>query len=233
MNPVLRSSAAHLFVASLDAPEPDDGDAHHLFRVLRVRDGESVTVSDGAGRWRPTVVRAGSLEVAGDVVAEPAPVRCEVAAAIPKGDRLEWMVQKLTEVGATRIVLVHFARSVVRWDAARATRQMERLQRVVREAASQSRRVWLPLVEGPVPAAEVLAEAGAVLLEPAGADGLRAHLVVVGPEGGCTAEEVAAAQRTAGLGQTILRVETAALVAASRVVVDAPLSAASSAQRVK
>ena len=43
MNPVLRSSAAHLFVASLDAPEPDDGDAHHLFRVLRVRGGESVT----------------------------------------------------------------------------------------------------------------------------------------------------------------------------------------------
>lgn len=233
MNPVLRSSAAHLFVSSLEAPEPEPADGHHLFRVLRLRDGEVVTVSDGAGRWLPTVVKGGGLDAAGDITAEDAPVPCEVVTAIPKGDRLEWMVQKLTEVGATRIVLANFARSVVRWDATRAARQIERLHRVVREAASQSRRVWLPALEGPLPATDVLATAGSVLLDPAGAAGVIAHRVVVGPEGGCTAEEVAMAPATATLGQTILRVETAAIVAASRVVVEAPLAAANSSQRVK
>ena len=54
MNPALRASAAHVFVDSLDAPVPSDDDAHHLFRVLRLRDGEVVTVSDGNGSWRTT-----------------------------------------------------------------------------------------------------------------------------------------------------------------------------------
>lgn len=222
MNPALRSSAAHVFVEMLDpssgAVELSDDDAHHLFRVMRLRDGESVTVSDGRGAWCPTLVAGGSLLPSGHLQREVAPPDLTVAAAIPKGDRCEWMVQKLTEVGVARIVLLHCARSVVRWDAARAHKSLERVRRVAREAASQSRRVWLPVVEGPVDLSAIVAEPGAVLAEPgAGWTDEPVRVLVVGPEGGFTDEELAAAVPRVGLGPTVLRVETAALVGAVRV----------------
>lgn len=222
MNPVLRTSAAHVFVESVEHPVPGADDAHHLFRVLRLRNGETVTVSDGRGRWRATVVADGALTASGDPQSVAAAAECVIAAAIPKGDRLEWMVQKLTEVGATRIVLLDTARGVVRWDAARGGRHLERLQRVVREAASQSRQCWLPVVEGPRPVTEVLAEPGAVLADPDGVpllDRAPTGPVVIGPEGGFDAAEVAVADRCGAgrvsLGRGVLRVETAAVVAAA------------------
>lgn len=224
MNPVLRSSAAHVFVESLEHPVLSDDDAHHLFRVLRLRHGETVTVSDGRGRWRAASVVDGNLSALGDVHSDQAHTACAIAAAIPKGDRLEWMVQKLTEVGATRIVLLDTARGVVRWDAAKAHRQIERLQRVVRDAASQSRQCWLPILEGPRPLAEVLAEPGAVLADPDGvhvAGEPPAGPLVIGPEGGLDATEHGIADRfgvpRVSLGRGILRVETAAVVAAALV----------------
>lgn len=222
MNPVLRSSAAHVFVESISHPVPDAADAHHLFRVLRLRDGEIVTVSDGLGNWRATTVVRGGLEPSGDALVAPAAGDCAIAAAIPKGDRLEWMVQKLTEVGATRIVLLDTARGVVRWDGARAARQTDRLRRVLRDAASQSRRCWLPTLEGPCAVADVLAESGALLADPDGAplaDASCAGPVVIGPEGGFDAAELAVADRCGAgrvsLGTGVLRVETAAVVAAA------------------
>jgi 16S rRNA (uracil1498-N3)-methyltransferase len=225
MSPVLRSSAAHVFVESVDHPVADDGDEHHLFRVLRLRDGETITVSDGRGRWRATTATGGGLVPVGEVMEIPRPPECTIAAAVPKGDRLEWMVQKLTEVGATRIVLLDTARGVVRWDATRGGRQIERLTRVVREAASQSRRCWLPQLEGPRRVADVLAESGATLADPAG-DPLPTRVpagpVVIGPEGGFDLSELDAADRSGvgrvSLGDGVLRVETAAVVAAALIV---------------
>lgn len=226
MNPVLRSSAAHVFVESLEHPVLADDDAHHLFRVLRLRHGETVTLSDGHGRWRAASIVDGHLSAVGDVQCEQPFIDCTIAAAIPKGDRLEWMVQKLTEVGATRIVLLDTARGVVRWDDAKRHRQRERLQRVVRDAASQSRQCWLPILEGPRQLAEVLAEPGAMLADPDGvpmAGELPSGPVVIGPEGGLDATEHGIADRfgvpRVSLGRGILRVETAAVVAA--VLVDA------------
>jgi 16S rRNA (uracil1498-N3)-methyltransferase len=216
VNPALRSSAAHLFVDSLDAPLPTAEDAHHLFRVLRVRDGETVTVCDGAGGWRVTRVEGGELVCAGDIVREPDPQPCTIAVAIPKGDRLEWMVQKVTEVGATRVLLVDCARSVVRWDAAKAERQLERLRRIARDAAGQSRRTWLPAVDGPVPFAVAAAIPGAVMADPAGEPGDLGAVVLIGPEGGFAADELAIGLAVRSLGDTVLRVETAALVAVAR-----------------
>lgn len=215
MNPALRSSAAHVFVASVDAPEPAPDDLHHLLRVLRLRDGEIVTVSDGRGRWRVTQLAGGVLVPSGDVQLADAPKACTIAAAIPKGDRLEWMVQKLTEIGVTEIVLVHCARSVVRWDDDKAAKQLARLQRVAREAAVQSRRVWLPTLRGPVPFAEAAAIPGAVLAEPDGQPGLAASVVIIGPEGGFSSDELAVPLQRLQLVDTVLRVETAAMVAAS------------------
>lgn len=217
MNPALRNSAAHVFVDSLDAPALSADDAHHLFRVLRVRDGEIVTVSDGAGGWRVTRAAGGAVVADGPVEREPVPVPCTIAAAIPKGDRAEWMVQKLTEIGVGEIVLLHCARSVVRWDGERGAKQLARLQRVAREAAVQSRRVWLPVVRGPVPFAEAAALPGAVLAEPDGDRGVPGSTVIIGPEGGFSPEELAVPLPRRRLVDTVLRVETAAIVAASGV----------------
>lgn len=220
MNPALRSSAAHVFVESVDAPLLSDDDQHHLFRVLRLRDGEFVSVSDGRGSWRLCSAQRESLSIAGDVefvAASSSP--CAIAAAIPKGDRAEWMVQKLTEVGANRIVLLHCERSVVRWEGERGRKQLARLERVAREASMQSRRVWLPEVTGPVALADVLGS-DAIVAEPTGGSWRAARTVIIGPEGGFSAAELAAAAQAGSgfvsLGEQVLRVETAAIVAAVR-----------------
>ena len=81
---------------------------------------------------------------------------CTVAFAIPKADRPEWIVQKLTELGVARIVLLHAERSVVRWDGDRAARHLRKLRRVAVEALEQSRGSGCPTIVGPVPAADVL-----------------------------------------------------------------------------
>lgn len=218
MNPALRHSAAHVFVDSLDAPEPSRDDAHHLFRVLRLRDGESVTVSDGVGGWRATTALGQALVPAGEVHHEPAPRQVTIATAIPKGDRLEWMVQKLTEIGVAEIVFLHCEHSVVRWNGDRAAKQIERQQRVAREAASQSRRVWLPRLSGPVAFGEVVARPGVVVADPSGEPytGLEAQVTaVIGPEGGLTATELGMAANVCRWGSNILRVETASVVVAA------------------
>ncbi len=214
MDARLRTSAAHVLVEDLEAPEPDDAGAHHLRRVLRLRDGEPVTATDGRGRWRPCRLRAGALAADGPVESVPAPSSpLTVAVAVPKGDRAELLVQKCTEVGVDRIVLLTAERSVVRWDEERAARHSERLRRVAAEAAMQSRRVWLPEITGPVAATSMLP--GAAVAEPDGRPlGPADTTVAIGPEGGWTEAELAAAGGLVALGPHVLRVETAAVVAA-------------------
>ena len=215
IDPVLRGSAAHVLVQDVAAPALDPDAEHHLRRVLRLRDGEAVTVTDGAGRWRACRVSGPGIEVDGDVVMVARPLELTVAVAVPKQDRPEWVVQKLTELGVDRIVLLHAARSVVRWDGDRAPRHLERLRRVASEAAMQSRRVWLPVVDGPVDAAELLPRS--VVAEPGGrALAASDTTVAVGPEGGWTPDELSLARDRVSLGDTVLRVETAALAAAVR-----------------
>ncbi|MGH9068321.1 MAG: RsmE family RNA methyltransferase, partial [Acidimicrobiales bacterium] len=151
------------------------------------------------------------LEADGPVVAEarPSPL-VGVGFAPVKGERPEWVVQRLTEVGVDRILLLVAARSVVRWQADRVARHMERLRRVAREAAMQSRRLWLPEVLAPAPVGEV----AAALAHPGGdAPGLDRPVVLVGPEGGWDEAELAGGRPLVGLGPTVLRAETAALAA--------------------
>jgi 16S rRNA (uracil1498-N3)-methyltransferase len=223
----LRSSAAHVIVGSLDAPVLDPNDAHHLSRVLRLRDGEAVTATDGAGRWRVCrFVRGGrdrgalepggrdhaALEPDGDIATLPRPSpELTVGFAVMKGDRPEWVVQKLTELGVDRIVPLRTERSVVRWDGERGVAAVERLRRVAREAAMQSRRCWLPSVAGvDVPASFP----EAALAEPGGVPITLAHAtVLVGPEGGWAPPELAGAAATVSLGELVLRSETAAVAA--------------------
>jgi 16S rRNA (uracil1498-N3)-methyltransferase len=207
---------AHAFVADVHRPELDDGDRHHLERVLRLRPGDVLTVADGAGAWRRC--RFGrALEAVDDVTTDARPTpEVTVAFALVKGERPEWVVQKLTELGVDRIVAFAAARSVVRWDDEKAARATERFRRVAREAAMQCRRTWLPVVELPVPFAEVAGRPGAVLAERDGdTPWLASGPVLVGPEGGWAAEEAGVDLPRMTLGPHVLRSETAAVTVAA------------------
>jgi 16S rRNA (uracil1498-N3)-methyltransferase len=210
----VRQAAAHAFVADLEVPELAAEDRHHLERVLRLRAGEDVTVSDGAGRWRLCRFAA-ALVPAGEIVEDERPSPpVAVAVALTKGERLDWAVQKLTELGVDMVVPFTASRSVVRWDEARARHHVERLRRIANQAAMQSRRTWLPVVDELRSFAEVAARPGAALAEPGGSPpSLERPVVLVGPEGGWAEDEAAGGLPRVSLGPTVLRVETAAVAA--------------------
>ncbi len=224
VTPATLGAAAQVFVVDLEALPLAPDDAHHLAQVLRLRAGEAVVASDGAGRWRGCrfatrtgAARSPILEPVGPVVGA---VRAEPEVTVGfvpvKGERPEWVVQKLTEAGVDRIVVLASRRAVVRWEGERRARAVERLRRVAREAAAQSRRPWLPEVLGtadldglsallaPVPLA--LAQHGG---EP---PSMAAPAVAVGPEGGWDPAEVAG-HSLVGLGPNVFRAETAAVAA--------------------
>lgn len=225
-------AAAHVFIADLGAGDADvrleleAGDAHHLLRVLRLRDGAEVTAADGSGSWRMCRLRleTGSgplLEATGPLVHDPAPEPAiTVAVALPKGDRGDWAVQKLTELGVDTILPLVAERSVVRRTGDRAGRGRERLERISRAAAMQSRRARLPALADPASPAEVVGRAGgACAAEPGGGPpSLERPVVLVGPEGGWAAGELPGDLPRIGLGPGILRTETAAVAAATALV---------------
>ena len=178
-----------------------------------------MTVTDLAGRWRSTVV-AGSrerlqLDVVGDVVVTDRPARpVTIAASIPKGDRLDWMVQKLTELGVDRLVLLHAEHSTTRWDDARTASNASgrsgcRSRRAGRVAGSGrcASRVRLP--RSSVLSTCVIAEPGGRRIAPSD------DVIAIGPEGGWSPTELEAGARRVSLGSNVLRVETAAVVAAT------------------
>jgi 16S rRNA (uracil1498-N3)-methyltransferase len=215
-NARLPATAAHVFVDDLGAPHLAEPDAHHLARVLRLRDGEAVTVADGRGGWRLCAFRDGpSLEPTGPITraVELRPV--VVAFALTKGDKPELAVQKLTELGVDRVVPLAAARCVVQWDDKKTERNLARLREVARAAAMQSRRAFLPTVERVMTVAELAAsEAGLALAHPGGGPiSDPATPVAIGPEGGWSDEELAAVPHRVDLGATTLRAETAALAA--------------------
>lgn len=226
------------------APEPGEtlvlsGDeAHHARGSLRLRPGDRLTSGDGEGAVATCVVeRIAKDEVAArvedrQVFPRPTP-HISVHISAPKGERLTWAVQKLTEVGVDSIVLVEASRSVRRWwSEEQGQNAAKRLRKVAREAAKQSRRAYLPGLGGPVPwdsAVQAHSEQGllVVLWERADAS-LRSVLpreapgpvgLLIGPEGGIPEEDARAAEKDgaplASLGPTILRTETAAIVAAT------------------
>lgn len=200
----------------VDVIELDEASGHHLVRVRRLRDDATITVTDGAGRWRLALLKgAGSgsplLVATSHTRVAPSHTPFTLASALPKGDRLDWMVQKVTECGADRIVLMDCDRSVVRWKSDRAAKQLARLQRIADEAAQQSRRIHRAVVEGPLPAADVLPSAA--VAEPGGVP-IRSdhHVIGIGPEGGWSDAEWGMISQRVHLADTILRTETAAVV---------------------
>lgn len=201
-----------------------DDEAHHGLRVLRLRAGERVRLADGAGRWAEATVGAAgrdSLDLDCDEPASAAPGPCQelcVAVAPPKGDRWTDLVRALTELGVGRIVPLTCVRGE------RTPASLERARRVAGEALKQCRRAWLPDIAEPAGIAAVAAAGGRLMVGDAAgarpAPGLPGPTtVVIGPEGGLDATELAALDAAGAvrvrLGGHILRIETAAVAAAA------------------
>jgi 16S rRNA (uracil1498-N3)-methyltransferase len=211
-------AAAMVYVADLDDPVPAPDDAHHLTRVLRLRPGEPVVAGDGRGRWRLCHYRGSeALEVHGPITSVPRSTPTVTVGFVPvKGDRPEWVVQKLTELGVDRIAVLRSARAVVRWEGDRGEKAIERLLRVAREAGAQSRAPWLPEVVGVLDLAglaDLVAPAPLALAHPGGdPPSVAMPAMAVGPEGGWDDSELAPGGfPVVGLGPGILRAETAAV----------------------
>jgi 16S rRNA (uracil1498-N3)-methyltransferase len=209
------TNGPHVFVSNIEAPELSDEDQHHLQRVLRLKAGDPLTIGDGVNRWCPAIFGA-SLETAGEIVKVPSPsIAITIGFVVPKGDRPSWIVQKLTELGVDEIHLLSSQRSVVKWNATKAEQQHQRLTRIAREAAMQSRQVRVPKIK---PISEITRAASQPGVSLAHRHGERITLkrstIYIGPEGGWDPTEVAN-RPTISLGPSVLRAETAAVAAAT------------------
>jgi len=218
VNPVLRNSAAHVVVDDLDAPRLDESDAHHLFRVLRVRDGAVVTATNGRGSWRECRAHGRELiEPVGEIANESARTFPIGVAFVPvKAEKPENTIRQLVEVGVDEIFVVAPTKRAV---AGTRDRLNDRADRIAREACMQSRRVFLPAVHLGVPLVDVIALSGAAVADPDGfAPSAEHRLLIVGPEGGFDTGEIPPSITRVNIGPAVLRAETAALVAGARLV---------------
>lgn len=210
------TAGPHVLVADLESCAIDADDWHHLARVLRLRDGDPLSVSDGNGNWRTAEFAPDALKATGPVHAAAPPRPVSVGFALVKGAKPDLIVQKLTELGVGEIVPFVAARSVVKWDEAKRSRAQERLELIARNATMQSKGAWLPSVSPVVTFADLVADAtptvradiGAPVL---GADGPEHRRVLVGPEGGWSDEERVAMPAAVGVHFNVLRSETAAI----------------------
>lgn len=217
----------------------DGAEGRHAATVRRMRPGERLVLSDGRGGVAACVVEGVDRDAIqlriDDRSRQPAPrLRVTLAQALVKGERGELAVELATEAGVDDIVPWRAARCVARWDdGPRGAKALERWRGAAREAAKQARRAWCPQIGEPVGTADLArrarSSAGALVLHESAECALTdialpeagELLVVVGPEGGITDEEldtlVTAGARAVRLGPTVLRASTAGVVALSAI----------------
>jgi 16S rRNA (uracil1498-N3)-methyltransferase len=215
-------------------------DAHHLIRVMRAEIGDQVICSNGLNREvKVRITQLDKSMATAEVVeelaltAEPA-VQVWIAQSLPKGDKMELVIQKGTEIGAARFLPFLSERTVVQYDAKKEAKRSERWQKIAKEAAEQAHRNRIPEVAGVHAWKELLKRAGQVdaawicyekesgqqlrtAIQQAVSAGKRgSFLFAVGPEGGFTEQEIRQAEeagfQSVSLGKRILRTETAAMV---------------------
>jgi 16S rRNA (uracil1498-N3)-methyltransferase len=233
------------FVADLDsAVAPGDrvvlagAEAYHAAVVRRLTVGESVTVTNGTGLavdGQVTSVAKTAVEIAVESVRSepPRPLYLIVAQALPKTDRAELAVDLMTEAGVDQIVPWAASRSQVHWSGERGDKAHGKWMTAAREASKQARRSWFPVIEHCVSLADVaqlVADADCAIIMherasrpvwecPVPAQGR--VVIVIGPEGGLTDDEVAALESAGGslwlMGPTVLRTSTAGAVAVTQV----------------
>lgn len=218
-----------------DLPLPDDITRHAL-RVLRLEAGDRVTLFNGDGAQYParlTLVDARLARAQVEGVEAPvreSPLRVTLVQAVARGEKMDWIIQKATELGVAGIAPVITERSEVKLDAARGAKRLEHWRAITIAACEQCGRNVLPRLAAPAPLAAYLAAqpadacAARWMLHPGAALRLRDTgigagqlALAVGPEGGFGAADLAALQpagyRALTLGPRILRTETAGLAA--------------------
>jgi 16S rRNA (uracil1498-N3)-methyltransferase len=212
----------------------DGSDAHKIVSVLRMRDGDEIEVIDSAAQRFAAVLSIDGRSVQATLRerksgADVNALHVTVAQGVPKGQKMDFVVEKLTELGAERIIPLQSERTVVTDVSAN---KIERWRRLAKTAAQQCGRAGIPRVDDPQHFADLCASfseydvvlfpwelAGRVALRerlPELVSGAKRALVLIGPEGGFSHAEADAAQRAGAqlvsLGSRILRTETAALV---------------------
>ena len=209
--------------------------ANHIARVLRLKVGDPLTVFDGRGgeyAARIESLRKGTVVIhvgESSAIDRESPLALTLAQGVSRGDRMDWVVQKATELGVTRIVPLLTERSVVRLDARQSARKLQHWQGIAIAACEQSGRDRIPEITAPLGLHDFLQlgnrePATRLLLSPTGDLGLDdlqeldgAAVVLIGPEGGLAENEQRAALQAGfiavRLGPRILRTETAAVVA--------------------
>lgn len=201
----------------------------HAVKVLRLREGDGIELFDGlgqVGQGQIASIRRDEVmvRIASVVRIEPVTPGIDVAVALPKGARVEDMVNQLVQVGVDRLMPMLTARASV--DP--RENKLQRLRRVAIDAARQSRRAWGMAIDDPRALSEVLSEPydlrliatpGAAAIDGGRITAARRVLVLIGPEGGWTDDEQAAAHIAEcmpwGLGPHVMRIETAAVAAAA------------------
>jgi 16S rRNA (uracil1498-N3)-methyltransferase len=208
--------------------------AYHVARVLRMREGAPLSVFDGSGQeFRAEIVRVAGDDVTvrlneATAVAPESPLRITLLQGVSRSERMDWTLQKATELGVAAIAPVLTARSVVRLDEKQAQKKQSHWRGIVIAACEQCGRSKIPLVAAPVTLRDHLANArkeGLRLVLSPSAPGSLAGLtslpnkveLLIGPEGGLDDDELLAAQKAGfmpvRLGPRVLRTETAAVVA--------------------
>ncbi|MGY6554885.1 MAG: 16S rRNA (uracil(1498)-N(3))-methyltransferase [Wenzhouxiangella sp.] len=216
-------------LAGLSELQLPEAPSHHLLRVLRLRPGAQVFLFDGSGGEFPAEILDSdspkTCRVRLSAAIEPAvesALHITLHQAIGRGERMDWAIQKATELGVSRIQPILSERTEVRLDAKRGEKRRLHWQQVAVAAAEQSGRVRLPVIEPPVPLDTLKAEADvALFLDPASGRGLGdlrpaangRYELVIGPEGGLSDSEVKLLESRGfdalRLGPRVMRTETA------------------------
>ncbi len=220
-------------------------DYHHMTRVMRMEAGDRFF---GVVDTKTALIEIDAIleqSLRGRIIewvdeAKELPIQVSIANGLPKGDKLEWVIQKGTELGAHAFIPFMATRSIVKWDAKKAAKKTERLRKIAKEAAEQSHRTVIPRIDDPVTFNHLLQMAGdfdhkLVAYEEEAKQGESLRLVetlkavkpgeklliVFGPEGGLDEKEIeeliAKGFRTCSLGPRILRTETAPMYALSAI----------------
>ena len=211
--------------------------AAHAVRVLRLKVRDAVTLFNGDGHEYPArLVAVGARELRAEVEAQASPqsessLRITLVQTLARGEKMDWIIQKTTELGVARVVPVTTERSEVKLDAARGEKRLEHWRAIAIAACEQCGRNVLPVIEPPAQLSAWLKTSGAMeagsrwMLHPDGATRVRdlstmppaALALAVGPEGGFGESDVAAMRvhdfRELALGPRILRTETAGVAA--------------------
>lgn len=220
--------------------------AHHITRVMRMELGDVMVVVHAGIAYICSLVSIGQevvVKQTGKTIISPEmPINVDIACGLPKGDKLEWITQKGTELGMHSLIPFVAERSIVKWDEKKSEKKTERLQKIAQEAAEQSHRTFVPSIINPISFKQLLSifpNYDAVFIadeEDAKkekrtrfADKLKnvydneskSILLIFGPEGGISRKEseslMEAGAETMSLGPRILRAETAPLYALSAI----------------